>query len=321
MANNIRFILCRCPICGAPWEIDFTIDTPATCTAEGSKSIHCSACEEIKDVTVIPATGHTVVIDSAEVAPTCTGTGLTEGSHCSVCDAIISVQTEVPALGHNLVNHAAQTPTCTEVGWDAYDTCSRCAYTTYVEIAATGHTPAIDAAVAPTCTETGLTEGSHCSVCQAVITAQQEVPAAGHTYGDWAVVTPATTTSAGTERRDCVNCEHYVTRDIPMLCAVSIQLPSTTTVNLGDTLVLHANIANGPAGSKIAWSVVGSGVEINPSTNGSTCDVKSTGNGTATLTATVVDTNDLLAAVNNHMLTNVDISEPSLEEIFMHYYV
>ena len=30
--------------------------------------------------------------------------------------------------------------------------------------------------------------------------------------------------------------------------------------------------------------------------------------------------NDLLAAVNNHLLANVDISEPSLEEIFMHYY-
>lgn len=33
------------------------------------------------------------------------------------------------------------------------------------------------------------------------------------------------------------------------------------------------------------------------------------------------DCNALLAAVNNNDLANVDISEPSLEEIFMHYYV
>jgi ABC-2 type transport system ATP-binding protein len=33
------------------------------------------------------------------------------------------------------------------------------------------------------------------------------------------------------------------------------------------------------------------------------------------------DCNALLSAVNNNELANVDISEPSLEEIFMHYYV
>lgn len=33
------------------------------------------------------------------------------------------------------------------------------------------------------------------------------------------------------------------------------------------------------------------------------------------------DCNALLTAVNNNALSNVDISEPSLEEIFMHYYV
>lgn len=43
---------------------------------------------------------HTVVTDSA-VAPTCTTTGLTEGSHCSVCSKVITAQTTVPALGHD----------------------------------------------------------------------------------------------------------------------------------------------------------------------------------------------------------------------------
>ncbi len=44
---------------------------------------------------------HTPVTDPA-VAPTCTETGLTEGSHCSVCGEVIVAQEVMPALGHSL---------------------------------------------------------------------------------------------------------------------------------------------------------------------------------------------------------------------------
>ena len=43
---------------------------------------------------------HIPVIDS-EVLPTCTETGLTEGSHCETCGEVLVKQTEVPFLGHN----------------------------------------------------------------------------------------------------------------------------------------------------------------------------------------------------------------------------
>ena len=125
---------------GHTWNDDYTVDTPATCTAKGSKSIHCKNCDEVKDSTVIkalghdftgewkvtkkatctepgtktrkcsrcdeveteiiPATGHTEVEDAA-VAATCTTAGKTAGSHCSVCNAVIKAQEEIPAAGHS----------------------------------------------------------------------------------------------------------------------------------------------------------------------------------------------------------------------------
>lgn len=80
-----------------------------TCTEDGNIAYwHCTTCGKYfsdskyvnaiqPEDTVIKATGHTVVTDSA-VAPTYTNSGLTEGSHCSVCNAILKAQEVIPKL-------------------------------------------------------------------------------------------------------------------------------------------------------------------------------------------------------------------------------
>ena len=131
-------------------EIVFVDFVFPTCTEDGMlEHYECTRCGKVfgdaagtrevkKDRFVMPAYGHTEVVDAA-VAATCTENGLTEGKHCALCGEVLEAQKVVPALGHELVYHDGKAATCTEAGCDDYDTCSRCEYTTYVEKAALGH--------------------------------------------------------------------------------------------------------------------------------------------------------------------------------------
>lgn len=76
---------------------NWTIVQPATCTEAGVQQGTCQ-CGATTTKEIPPS--HTEVIDEA-VAPSCTETGLTQGSHCSVCKAVIIEQKKVDALGHD----------------------------------------------------------------------------------------------------------------------------------------------------------------------------------------------------------------------------
>ena len=145
---------------------------------------------------------HTPVVDKA-VAPTCTETGLTEGSHCSECNEIIVAQEEISALGHDYsINEVA--PGCLFGGYVEH-TCTVCAHSYKEnEVDPKGHTPGaaatctmpqvcsvcstllnpalghdvvVDNATEPDCENTGLTAGSHCGVCNETLEAQNMIPA------------------------------------------------------------------------------------------------------------------------------------------------
>ena len=100
--------------------------------------------------------------DRGRNCPTCTVSGLTDGTYCGRCYETLTEQKIISALGHDEVHHSAKAPTCTEAGWDAYVTCTRCEYSTKSEKSATGHSYS-SVVTAPTCTEGGYTVHTcHC---------------------------------------------------------------------------------------------------------------------------------------------------------------
>ena len=91
---------------------------PPTCTAEGYTLRECTVCGINSVVDYVDALGHKEVILKA-VAPTCTATGLTEGSYCASCGKIFAAQQVVDALGHSYKS-VVTAPTCTEEGYTTY---------------------------------------------------------------------------------------------------------------------------------------------------------------------------------------------------------
>lgn len=119
----------------------------ATCEEAGLINYKCS-CNNTYDEDIAPnPNAHAVVIDEAKV-PTCTESGLSEGSHCSVCGEVLVAQEEVPQLGHSIDTSTI----CT-----TDQVCAVCGET----VKATGHSYEMTAA------------GTQCTVCKQIPIAEK----------------------------------------------------------------------------------------------------------------------------------------------------
>ena len=178
-----------------------SVVTKPTCIDKGYTTHTCNRCNDSYVDTYVDALGHDIVIDE-KVEPTCTETGLTEGSHCTRCNYKVE-QVVIEVLGHNYTSVLTK-PTCLEKGYTTH-TCERCD-DSYVDsyVDALGHDIVVDERVEPTCTEACLTEGEHCTSCDYKVE-QVIIEALGHNYKS--VVTLPTCTERGYTTHKCERCD------------------------------------------------------------------------------------------------------------------
>ncbi len=183
-----------------------------TCTEKGQERRECANCDHY-EVRNVAAKGHTVVIDKA-VTPTCTATGLTEGSHCSVCKEVLVAQEVVAATGHSFGDWMTTIQPTEETEGAAERTCKICNHKESKTVPVLSHTHKYTAVVtAPTCTEKGYTTYS-CRCGDYYV--DSYVNATGHSFGAWTQVKAPTCTADGSEKRTC-HCGHSETRAISKL--------------------------------------------------------------------------------------------------------
>ena len=128
---------------------DWTVTTPATCTADGVETRSC-ACGET-ETRAIPATGHTFGAWTVTTPATCTADGVETRS----CACGETETRAIPATGHTFGDWTVTTPaTCTADGVETR-TCA-CGETETRAIPATGHVDADN--------------DGKCDVCQTVLT-------------------------------------------------------------------------------------------------------------------------------------------------------
>lgn len=75
----------------------------------------------------------------------------------------------------------------------------------------------------------------------------------------------------------------------PNTGAEVIPAPSRTTINYGDSIVLHIDEALVPEGGYVVWTADNNNFSLAPSSDGKSCVIKSDKSGSTTITATIYD--------------------------------
>lgn len=151
---------------GHDWNAEYTTDVKPTCTQPGSKSIHCSRCDAIKDVTEIEPTGHSFGEWTVSKDSTCVAGGQ-KTRKCEICGYTEYEDTDINPDAHE---------------WEEDYTIDK----------------------EPTCTTEG-SKSIHCSRCDATKDSTV-IPVTDHTYGEWEIVTPSTCTENGVKKHTCIHC-------------------------------------------------------------------------------------------------------------------
>lgn len=189
----------------------FTVDVPATCIETGKQSKHCTRCNYIEQVTMIPMSEHDYYV-AAESTATCY-----EGGKaiyvCRMCKDSFAVENS-PALGHDFEYIIVVSPTCMAEGYEVGE-CTRCDATDTRPVAKIDH-DYVRTEVSPTCLDDGVATYTCAYGCGT--TYDEVLPALGHSYpANWVVILPATCSDRGTSIKICRACSGVVSQVMPKL--------------------------------------------------------------------------------------------------------
>ena len=238
---------------------EWTVTKAATCTEKGAEERVCECgARETRDTEMV---SHSPVTDAA-VAPTCTETGLTEGSHCGTCGQVLVAQETVPETGHDeVIDEAALEPTCYYDGHTAQSHCSVCktVLSEKTTIPTEGHIPVTVEAIAPTCTSSGYTEGVNCGRCNYKPVKQTEILSKGHSFVDGVCTVCSAPATSAAVWDGTVDTSWYVKNKTEFVITTAEQLAGfAALVNEGKTfekvtVKLGANIDLGG----LKWTPIG----------------------------------------------------------------
>ena len=158
-----------------------TITKEATETAEGIRTYTCSKCQDsyTEAIAKLPASHKHSYSSSVSKQPSCTEKGIKTYT-CSCGD---TYSEEIPALGHDYASKVTKDATETAEGVRTY-TCSKCqdSYTEAIAKLPASHKHSYSSSVSkqPSCTEKGIKTYT----CSCGDTYSEEIPALGHDMAD-----------------------------------------------------------------------------------------------------------------------------------------
>ena len=196
---------------------EWVVDVAPTCATVGSKSHHCTRCDDKIDITEIPANGHSWGNWYEIQAPTCTATGVEERK-CSMCQAVET--TAIKETGHKSSTPVVENrveATCTVDGsYDSVVYCSVCQAEMDREekiIAKLNHNEILHSGKAATCTTLGWEEYVTCSRCD--YTTYKEIAALDHAKTYHNSKSPTCTENGWEEYVTCSRCEYSTYVELP----------------------------------------------------------------------------------------------------------
>lgn len=203
---------------GHVWDTEYTVDQEATCTVEGSKSIHCKNCGVVKPDSsqVIPALGHdykNYVYDegSADCYKDGTETAICEHAGCDMTHTRTKAGTK---LEHKMSEwQETEAATCLSAGRKSRG-CILCGMIETEEISALGHDYVVGYHEDPTCQLPGRTSQA-CTRCGDLQI--EEIPMLDHQWTEWGPEKNAACLEAGSESRYCTSCGTPEYRNTPAL--------------------------------------------------------------------------------------------------------